>query len=123
MKKKTRPISPHLSIYKPQITSILSITHRLSGVFQSIGLIVIFLLLVSMFLGETYHEYYMIFVKSYLGKAFIFFYLLSLSYHMLNGVRHILWDMGFGFEIKNVYYSGYSIILLTIILTTFLMFN
>ena len=78
MKKKNRPISPHLSIYRPQITSILSISHRISGVFQSIGLIIIFLLLASLFLGETYHKYYMLFIESYFGKFFIFLYVVSL---------------------------------------------
>ena len=53
MKNKKRPISPHLSIYKPQITSILSISHRISGVFQSIGLIIILLLLASLFLNRV----------------------------------------------------------------------
>ena len=121
MRNKNRPTSPHLSIYRPQITSILSISHRISGVFQSIGLIIVFLLLVSLFLGETYHKYYMLFIKSYLGKFFIFLYVLSLCYHMLNGIRHILWDLGFVFEIKNVYYSGYTIIFFTAVLATFLL--
>ena len=105
MKNKKRPISPHLSIYKPQITSILSISHRISGVFQSIGLIIILLLLASLFLGEVFYNYFMFFIESYFGKIFIFFYMLSLCYHMFNGIRHILWDLGYGFEIKSVYYS------------------
>ena len=121
MKNKNKPISPHLSIYRPQITSILSISHRAAGVFQSIGLLVIFLLLVAIFLGETFHEYYMIFIGSYAGKLFIFFYILSLCYHMLNGIRHIVWDLGFCFEIKNVYYSGYTIIFLTLVFSTLLL--
>ena len=61
MKNKKRPISPHLSIYKPQITSILSISHRISGVFQSIGLIIILLLLASLFLGEVFYNYFYVF--------------------------------------------------------------
>ncbi len=121
MKNKNRPISPHLSIYRPQITSILSISHRISGVFQSLGLLIIFLLLLSLFFGETAHRYYMIVLESYLGRIFIFFYLLSLCYHMFNGVRHILWDLGFCFDIKNVYYSGYTIIFFTVVLATILM--
>ncbi len=121
MKKKNRPISPHLSIYRPQITSILSISHRASGVFQSLGLLLIFLLLVSLFLGETFHEYYMLFIGSYLGMLFIFFYVLSLCYHMLNGIRHIIWDLGFCFEIKNVYYSGYTILFLTLVFSALLL--
>ena len=123
MKKKNRPLSPQLSVYRPQITSVLSISHRISGVFQSLGLIIIFLLLISLFFGETSHNYYMLFLDSYLGKLFIFFYSLSLCYHMLNGVRHILWDIGLGFEIKNVYYSGYTIVLFTFILGIFFFLN
>ena len=91
--------------------------------FQSLGLIIIFLLLISLFFGETSHNYYMLFLDSYLGKLFIFFYSLSLCYHMLNGVRHILWDIGLGFEIKNVYYSGYTIVLFTFILGIFFFLN
>ena len=123
MKKNNRPISPHLSIYRPQITSILSISHRLAGVFQSFGLLIIFLLLTTLLLGETFHNYFMFFIQSMLGKLFIFFYTLSLCYHMLNGIRHILWDIGFGFEIKNVYYSGYAVIILATFLTVIILIN
>ena len=122
MKNKNRPISPHLSIYKPQITSILSISHRLSGIFQSLGLLVIFLLFATLLLGEPTHNYFMLFIESFLGKLFVFIYTLSLCYHMLNGVRHILWDIGFGFEIKNVYYSGYVVIILAFFLAILLFF-
>ena len=121
MKNKKRPISPHLSIYKPQITSILSISHRISGVFQSVGLIIIFLLLTALFFGETAYDYFMFFIDSYLGQLFIFFYMLSLCYHMFNGIRHVLWDVGYGFEIKNIHYSGYAVIFSTIILFLFLL--
>tara|TARA_B100001939_G_C16772814_1_gene543437 strand:- start:38 stop:409 length:372 start_codon:yes stop_codon:yes gene_type:complete len=116
MKNNNRPISPHLSIYKPQITSILSISHRISGVFQSLGLLIIILLLLSLFLGENSHAFFMLFINSLIGKLFLFFYVLSLCYHLLNGIRHIIWDFGFGFEIKNVYYSGIIIIIFSFIL-------
>ena len=120
MKNKNRPISPHLSIYKPQITSILSISHRMSGVFQSLGLMIIVLLLLSLFLGESSHEFFMLFINSLIGKAFLFFYVLSLCYHLFNGIRHIIWDIGFGFEIKNVYYSGILVILFSITLALYI---
>ena len=123
MKKRKRPISPHLAVYKPQITSVLSISHRVSGIFQSFGLILVLTLLLSTFLGENTHDYFMFFMNSFLGKLFIFFYVFSLSYHMLNGIRHIIWDFGFGFDIKNVYYSGISVIFLTLILTIFILIN
>ena len=120
MKNNNRPISPHLSIYKPQITSILSISHRMSGVFQSLGLLIIVLLLFSLFLGKNSHEFFMLFINSLIGKAFLFFYVLSLCYHLFNGIRHIIWDLGYGFDIKSVNYSGYAVIFLTIILFVFL---
>ena len=121
MKNKNRPISPHLSIYKPQITSILSISHRMSGVFQSLGLLIIVLLLLSLFLGESSHKFFMLFINSLIGKAFLFFYVLSLCYHLFNGIRHIIWDIGFGFEIRNVYYSGILVILFSVTLALYIM--
>ena len=120
MKNNNRPISPHLSIYKPQITSILSISHRISGVFQSLGLLVIVLLLLLLFLGESSHEFFMLFINSLIGKAFLFFYVLSLCYHLFNGIRHIIWDIGFGFEIRNVYYSGILVILFSVTLALYI---
>ena len=121
MKNNNRPISPHLSIYKPQITSILSISHRMSGVFQSLGLLIIVLLLFSLFLGKNSHEFFMLFINSLIGKAFLFFYVLSLCYHLFNGIRHIIWDIGFGFEIKNVYYSGIIVIIFAVILALYIL--
>ena len=121
MKNKNRPISPHLSIYKPQITSILSISHRMSGVFQSVGLLVIIFLLLCLLMGDNMHQYFMLFAHSLIGRAFLFFYVLSLSYHLLNGIRHIIWDFGYGFEIRNVHYSGVIIIFFTAILASYIL--
>ena len=121
MKNNNRPISPHLSIYKPQITSILSISHRMSGVFQSLGLLIIVLLLFSLFLGKNSHEFFMLFINSLIGKAFLFFYVLSLCYHLFNGIRHIIWDIGFGFEIRNVYYSGIIVIIFAVTLALYIL--
>ncbi len=121
MKNNNRPISPHLSIYKPQITSILSISHRMSGVFQSLGLLILVLLLFSLFLGQNSHEFFMLFINSLVGKAFLFFYVLSLCYHLFNGIRHIIWDIGFGFEIKNVYYSGIIVIIFAVTLALYIL--
>ena len=121
MKNNNRPISPHLSIYKPQITSILSISHRMSGVFQSLGLLIIVLLLFSLLLGKNSHEFYMLFINSLIGKAFLFFYVLSLCYHLFNGIRHIIWDIGYGFEIKNVYYSGIIVIIFAVTLALYIL--
>ncbi len=118
MNKKNKPLSPHLTIYKPQITSVMSISHRLSGVFQSVGTVIVFIFFISIFAGEKYYDLSIFFFNSYLGRLFIFLYIFSLCYHMCNGIRHLVWDLGYGFEIKNVYYSGYVTIASAVILNT-----
>ncbi len=122
MNKKTQPISPHLTIYKPQITSIMSISHRISGFFQSVGTIIIFTYIMFVIAGESYYNFINIFFGNYLGKLFLLFYILSISYHFCNGIRHLVWDLGFGFEIKNVYFTGYLTIFFTIIMSILIWF-
>ena len=112
MKKINRPLSPHLTIYKPQITSVMSISHRIAGIFQSFGLVVFFLLIYTIYLGENVYYLSDFVLDSILGKVFFLMYTFSLFYHLLNGIRHLLWDFGFGFNSSNVTYSGYVIILL-----------
>jgi succinate dehydrogenase / fumarate reductase cytochrome b subunit len=116
MNKNNKPLSPHLSIYKPQITSIMSISHRLSGIFQSVGNVMIFIFFLLILTGEKYYNLSMFFLNSYLGRVFTFLYIFSLCYHMCNGIRHLVWDLGYGFELKNVYYSGYATIVTAVIL-------
>ena len=115
MNKKSKPLSPHLTIYKPQITSIMSISHRLSGIFQSIGNVIIFIFFIFILAGEKYYNLSVIFFNSYLGRAFIVLYIFSLCYHMCNGIRHLTWDLGYGFELHNVTYSGYATIAIAFI--------
>ena len=116
MKKNNRPLSPHLTIYKPQITSIMSISHRVSGVFQSFGTVVIFISILMLLAGEKYYLLSYAVLNTLLGKIFLYFYIFSLCYHFCNGIRHLAWDVGLGFEIKNVYFSGYITIITAIIL-------
>ena len=118
MNKKIKPLSPHLSIYKPQITSIMSISHRLSGIFQSFGNVMIFMFFILILAEEKYYNLAMFFFNSYLGIAFTFLYIFSLCYHACNGIRHLIWDLGYGFELKNVYISGYFTIAISLILNT-----
>ena len=122
MNKNNKPLSPHLTIYKPQITSVMSITHRATGVFQSLGTLFILTYFLSVVLNEDFYKMFEYFIESYVGKTFLFFYLLSLCYHLCNGIRHLLWDLGFGFEIKNVYYSGYLTIFIAIFLNFIIWF-
>ena len=112
---QNRPLSPHLTIYKPQLNSILSILHRISGVALSISLLVIIGFFISLILGEEVFKIFSIFFKSIVGKLIMFFSLCGIWYHFFAGIRHLFWDMGYGFNLKLVELSSYLILLLTFI--------
>jgi len=112
-----RPLSPHLQIYKPQITSVLSILHRLTGMALAIGTILLTVHLVSAAMGEATYNTVRGFEQSWPGKIMIFGWVVSLNYHLLNGIRHLFWDAGMGFELKTAYRSGYMVLAGTAILT------
>nr|QIA60244.1 succinate dehydrogenase subunit 3 [Treubia lacunosa] len=109
--KINRPLSPHLTIYKPQLTSTFSIFHRISGAFLATTVLFSILFLKIGDLSLTfYHFYQYFFFFTFYSNWFIIslvnFTLLALCYHMSNGVRHLLWDLGFFLELSEVYTSG-----------------
>ena len=110
MKKENLPLSPHLQIYKPQITSLLSISHRISGFALNFSLIISVLGLLSLCLGEKQYNHFISLINFYPVKLIIFLTILGFSYHLLNGIRHILWDLGFFLENKSSAIFGYLII-------------
>jgi succinate dehydrogenase / fumarate reductase cytochrome b subunit len=115
---RSRPLSPHLQIYKPQITSILSIFHRLTGISLSIGSFIIVAWIVSLSMGVESYSYFMSIVDNWFIQTIIFGFAFALFYHFSNGIRHLFWDAGLGFELKSVYISGSIVVLNAIILTT-----
>nr|YP_010963510.1 succinate dehydrogenase subunit 3 [Rhodobryum laxelimbatum]UXX50354.1 succinate dehydrogenase subunit 3 [Rhodobryum laxelimbatum] len=109
--KINRPLSPHLTIYKPQLTSTLSIFHRISGAFLAIMVFssILFLKIGDLNLTSYYFHWYAFFFTSYSYwsiSSLVNFSLLALCYHMSNGIRHLLWDLGFFLELSKVYTSG-----------------
>jgi len=118
-KRLNRPMSPHLTIYKFQITSVLSITHRMTGLALS-GLASGFAI-GMMLLPHNFPHYYNILCSSNLGSACLFAAKFTLAlpfiYHFCNGIRHLFWDMGKGFQIKEVYTSGYVMLGASLLLT------
>ena len=122
MKNKNRPISPHLQIYKPQITSILSISHRFTGIILYLSTLIVTLWLFSVAFNNELKIILDNFFYSYLGKTILFFITFSFTYHFLNGLRHLIWDSGLGFEIKNVYLTGIFIIILTLFINIYIWF-
>lgn len=115
--KKQRPLSPHLQVYKPQMTSVLSIMHRAAGVALALGTLMVAWWLIAAATSEEAYEYAQAFAASPLGTFMIFGWSVALFYHLSNGVRHLFWDLGYLFKIENAYKAGYLVLLSTLVLT------
>ena len=111
------PLSPHLQIYRWHVSSLLSITHRISGVINLLSLILIFFWLLVLSQGENGYEIFLIIMNSFFGKFILIGFTWSMSFHLLSGIRHLFWDMGYGFEIKIANISGITVIIFSLILT------
>ena len=100
MQRNTNPLSPHLQIYKWQISSLLSIAHRIVGVINILAITLICIWTLSLLLGENNYETTKLFLKSFFGKFLIVSLCWAFSFHILNEIRHLIWDMGYGFDLK-----------------------
>ena len=114
---RPRPLSPHLQVYKPQLTSILSILHRGTGIVLSIGSIFLVSWILVLTLGESAYQIYSKLVNNWFGKLVIFGFTFGLFYHLSNGIRHLFWDAGYGYDLKDAYISGFAVIFSSISLT------
>jgi len=112
-----RPLSPHLQVYKPQLTAVLSILHRASGVFLTIGSLLLVCWLVALAQGPESYANVQGFLGSGIGRTLLFAWVFALFYHLCNGIRHLFWDMGVGFEINTVYASGRIVVVTALALT------
>ena len=112
-----RPISPHLTIHKKFQTAVLSIMHRITGFGLSLGsaLIVLWVLLIAM--GEEYFDAAYYFCGTIYGKTILFLWSFGIIYHLINGLRYIIWSIGIGMEIKTIYWSGYLVVILSFCFT------
>lgn len=117
MDRLDRPLSPHLQVYRWQVTNTLSIVHRATGVALSIGLIVLVWWLVALASGPEYYGMVRATVTAtwfklpLLGWAFCFFY------HFANGIRHLVWDVGYGFERSQIRASGWFVFIASVVAT------
>ena len=114
---RTRPLSPHLQVYRPQMTSVMSILHRAAGVVLTTGTLIMAAWLVSLALGKKAYDVVVMVIGHPLGQFVLFGYSVALIYHALNGVRHLGWDLGFGLTIPQVYKNGQIVLVLTVVLT------
>jgi succinate dehydrogenase / fumarate reductase cytochrome b subunit len=94
--KSNRPLSPHLQIYKPIFTMMMSIVHRITGAALYFGTILVAWWLISVAVGDGYYDFTAGIFNSLIGRVVLFGYTWALLHHMLGGVRHFIWDMGYG---------------------------
>ncbi len=108
-----RPLSPHLQVYKPQLTSILSITHRMTGVALSVGTLLLVYWLIAAATGPEAFATAQGLIGSPIGYLALFGWTIALFYHLSNGIRHLGWDAGYGFDLPTVYKTGYAVLAAT----------
>ena len=112
-----RPLSPHLQIYKWQLTMIMSIAHRFSGAGLAIGIMLFIWLLLAAATSEAAYNTVLDFCMAPIGKLFLLGWTGAFFYHLFNGIRHLFWDMGYLFKIKNAYMAGYVVLISTVVCT------
>jgi len=117
MANTQRPLSPHLQIYKPQLTSVMSILHRITGVIAFVGAVCILIWLISLAWDASLYVFLQEVAISIPVQVFLFLWSWALVYHLLNGVRHLVWDATKGLELPDIYKSGKLVIGLSIVLT------
>ena len=115
-----RPLSPHLQVYRPQITTFTSIMHRATGVALAMGSLLMTWWLVAAASSDAAFDTVQTVLGSPLGMLFLFGWTLALVYHLLNGIRHLAWDAGYGFEIPAYHQTGRAVLIGTPVLTVLL---
>ena len=114
---KENPLSPHIQIYSWNISSLISISHRIVGVINIQILILVCLWITLLSLGEASYEYIKFFLQSFFGKFFIVCIVWSFIFQILSEIRHLFWDFGYGFELKTSKISGLIVIFGSFVLT------
>ena len=117
-----KPLSPHIQIYRWHISSLVSITHRITGIINIILITIICIWASLLLLGESNYELIKYFLSSLLGKFFILGLTWSFSFQILSEVRHLIMDLGYGFELRTSKITGLIVIIGSIVLTIFFYF-
>jgi succinate dehydrogenase / fumarate reductase, cytochrome b subunit len=105
-----RPLSPDVQIYRPQLTSVLSISHRITGIALSFGAPLLVFWLLAASAGPQAYSAVQGFLHSWLGLVLMFGWTFSFFFHLCNGIRHLVWDAGYGFELRTIYASGWAVV-------------
>jgi succinate dehydrogenase / fumarate reductase cytochrome b subunit len=117
MAASNRPLSPHLQIYRPQMTTALSILHRIAGVGLGFGALLLVYWVVAAAAGPDRFAVAQALIGSWFGYLVLFGFTVALFFHLANGIRHLFWDAGYGFELRSAYASGIAVLAATVALT------
>ena len=115
--KNDNPLSPHIQIYNWHISSLVSISHRITGIINFVSLTLICFWVSYLVLGKDNYELVFVFLNSFFGKFLILGIVWSFSFQILSEIRHLFWDYGFGFELKTANITGSLVIVGSFILT------
>lgn len=117
MSKTSRPLSPHLQVYKLPMLAVLSILHRITGVALSAGAVLLPVILVSIASNQAVYDFVVKHLSAWYGLIVLFGFTLALMYHLCNGIRHLFWDAGYGFNPKTADKSGIAAVSVAFLLT------
>ena len=117
MTPNKRPLSPDLQIYRPQLTSVLSFSHRVTGIALSLGTLLLVSWLMAAAAGPQAYSAIQRFLSSWLGLLLMLGWTFSFFFHLCNGLRHLAWDAGYGFELRAIYASGWTVVMVSTALT------
>ena len=115
--RATRPLSPHLQIYQPQLTSVLSFSHRLAGIALGMCAVVLVAWLIAAASGPRPYRALHAFIQSWPAQILLFVGTFAFFLHLCGGIRHLFWDTGRGFELRTIYASGWTVVVASATLT------
>ncbi len=115
--QRIRPLSPHIQIYRPQLTSVLSIANRITGVVLSFCAVALVVWLISVAAGPQAYSTIHGFIRSWFGQILLFGCTYSFFLHLCGGIRHLVWDAVYGFELRTIYTSGWTVVVTSAALT------
>jgi succinate dehydrogenase / fumarate reductase, cytochrome b subunit len=114
---RSRPLSPNIQIYRPQLTSILSIANRITGVALSLGAVDLVIWLSAAVAGPASYATIQRAIASWAGQILLFVCTFAFFLHLCGGIRHLVWDTVHGFELRSIYISGWSVVAVSMVLT------
>lgn len=115
--KRARPLSPNIQIYRPQLTSVLSIGNRITGVALSAFAVVLVVWLTAAAAGPQVYSDFHLFISSWFGRVLLLACTFSFFFHLCAGIRHLIWDAGYGLELRAIYASGWTVVFSSAALT------